>query len=92
MVIERHRFMQTVGQCLTGVFSLYVGNDSGLLTSRHSSWHRCRRVAFSNKPGAAGPTQGFSHGRVQLALHEKFDLHQVYSVQIWCKKVQTKVK
>ena len=25
-------------------------------------------------------------------LHEKFDLHQIYSVQIWCKKVQTKVK
>ena len=23
---------------------------------------------------------------------EKFDLHQIYSVQIWCKKVQTKVK
>ena len=21
-----------------------------------------------------------------------FDLHQIYSVQIWCKKVQTKVK
>ena len=26
------------------------------------------------------------------SLHEKFDLHQIYSVQIWCKKVQTKVK
>ena len=24
-----------------------------------------------------------------LGLHEKFDLHQIYSVQIWCKKVQT---
>ena len=27
-----------------------------------------------------------------MALHEKFDLHQIYSVQIWCKKVQTYVK
>ena len=26
------------------------------------------------------------------SLHEKLDLHQIYSVQIWCKKVQTKVK
>ena len=25
-------------------------------------------------------------------LHEKLDLHQIYSVQIWCRKVQTKVK
>ena len=25
-------------------------------------------------------------------LHEKFDLHQIYSVQIWCKKVQTRVE
>ena len=25
-------------------------------------------------------------------LHERLDLHQIYSVQIWCKKVQTKVK
>ena len=27
-----------------------------------------------------------------FSLHEKLDLHQIYSVQIWCKKVQTKVK
>ena len=26
------------------------------------------------------------------ALHEKFDPHQIYSGQIWCKKLQTKVK
>ena len=25
-------------------------------------------------------------------LNEKFDLHQICSVQIWCKKVQSKVK
>ena len=25
-------------------------------------------------------------------LHEKFDFHQIYSVQIWCKKVRSKVK
>ena len=29
---------------------------------------------------------------VKTTLHEKFDLHQIYSEQIWCKKVQTKVK
>ena len=28
----------------------------------------------------------------QYSLHEKLDLHQIYLVQIWCKKVQTKVK
>ena len=26
---------------------------------------------------------------VFTALHEKFDLHQIYSVQIWFEKVQT---
>ena len=25
-------------------------------------------------------------------MDEKFDLHQIYSVQIWCKKVQTYVE
>ena len=25
-------------------------------------------------------------------LHEKLNLHQIYSLQIWCKKVQTKGK
>ena len=29
-------FMQTLCQCLTGVFSLSVGDRSGLMTSRHS--------------------------------------------------------
>ena len=29
-------FMQIVWQCLTGVFSLSVGDSSGLMTSRHS--------------------------------------------------------
>ena len=33
-----------------------------------------------------------SMSRAFLPLHEKLDLHQIYSVQIWCKKVQTKVK
>ena len=58
-------FMQIVCQCLTGVFSLCVGDRSGLMTSRHScatplGWermgcHRCRRVPFSNKPKVADP-------------------------------------
>ena len=58
-------FMQIVCQCLTGVFSLSVGDRSGLMTSRHSGaaplgWermgcYRCRRVPFSNKPGVVGP-------------------------------------
>ena len=25
-------------------------------------------------------------------LHEKLDLHQIYSMEIWCEEVQTKVK
>ena len=29
---------------------------------------------------------------IYITLLEKLDLHQIYSVQIWCKKVQTKVK
>ena len=29
---------------------------------------------------------------IHPSLHEKLDLHQIYSLQIWCKKVQTKVK
>ena len=28
----------------------------------------------------------------KASLHEKLDLHQIYSVQIWCTKVKTKVK
>lgn len=58
-------FMQIVCQCLTGVFSLSVGDRSGLMTSRHScaaplGWermgcHRCRRVSFSKKPEVVGP-------------------------------------
>ena len=58
-------FMQIVCQCLTGVFSLSVGDRSGLMTSRHScaaplGWermgcHRCRRVPFSKKPEVVGP-------------------------------------
>ena len=57
-------FMQIVCQCLTGVFSLSVGDRSGLMTSRHSGaaplgWermgcYRCRIVPFSNKPGVVG--------------------------------------
>ena len=29
---------------------------------------------------------------ILIARIEKLDLHQIYSMQIWCKKVQTKVK
>ena len=36
IVIERHRCMQIVCQCLTRVFSFSVGDDSGLMTSLHS--------------------------------------------------------
>ena len=30
--------------------------------------------------------------KVQYYWAKKFDLHQINSVQIWCKKVQTKLK
>ena len=56
------------------------------------------RLQRLNKSGAT--TSLYKHGpflnmikSIEVStLHDKLDLHQIYLAQIWCKKVQTKVK
>ena len=44
-------------------------------------------LTFASIIGADGANEVNS-----VFLHEKLDVHQMYSVEIWCEKVQTKVK
>ena len=51
-----------------------------------TAYHECRqRVVLSQNTLKLANHNYFS-------LHEKFGLHQIYMVQVWCKNVQTKVK
>ena len=57
-------------------------------------WKRIPRIRDLTKIrcGISEILKGYGIRQRSSPLHEKFDFHQIYSVQIWCKKVRSKVK